>query len=141
MIDEFILDDNLPASQAGKNYEVQLTSSKKPHSGNEGHLTIDVFRTEDEVVVQSTIAGAERDDIDINVTQDMVTIKGRRDQKERIKPSDYDHQELYWGAFSRAVILPEDIDPEGAKADYKNGILTIRLPKLSATRTKKVRIS
>lgn len=124
-----------------KNFQVQLTSSKKPFSSNEGHLTIDVYRTEDEIVIQSTIAGAKRDDIDIAVTQDMVTIKGRREPEERIKPSDYDHQELYWGPFSRAVILPEDIDAEGAKADYKNGILTIRLPKLAKTRTKKVKIS
>ena len=124
-----------------KNYEVQLTSTKKAQNGNEGHLTIDVYRTEDEIVVQSTIAGAKRDDIDINVTQDMITIKGRREPEERISPSAYDHQELYWGPFSRAVILPEDIDPEGAKADYKNGILTIHLPKLSKTRTKKIKIS
>jgi HSP20 family protein len=124
------------------NYEVQLTASKKPrNSGNEGHLTIDVYRTEDDIVIQSTIAGAKRDDIDINVTQDMVTIKGHREPEEPIKSSAYDHQELYWGPFSRAVILPEDIDPEGARADYKNGILTIHLPKLSKTRTKKIKIS
>ncbi len=124
-----------------KNYDVQLTSYKKSRSGNEGHLTIDVYRTEDEIVVQSTIAGAKRDDIDIAVTQDMVTIKGHRTPEENIRSASYDHQELYWGPFSRAVILPEDIDPDGAKADYKNGVLTIRLPKLSKTRTKKLKIS
>ncbi|OGN32750.1 MAG: hypothetical protein A3I39_02495 [Candidatus Yanofskybacteria bacterium RIFCSPLOWO2_02_FULL_47_9b] len=133
MIEDFSSDD--------KNYEVQLTSAKKPPSGNEGHLTIDVYRTDDEIVVQSTIAGAKRGDIDINVTQDMITIKGHREPEEHIKPSGYDHQELYWGAFSRAVILPEDVDTEGARADYKNGILTIRLPKLQKIRTKKINIS
>ncbi len=122
-------------------YNVQLASYKKPRNGNEGHLTIDVYRTEDEIVIQSTIAGAKRDDIDIAVTQDMVTIKGHRIPEEGVRPSSYDHQELYWGPFSRAVILPEDIDPDGAKADYKNGVLTIRLPKLAKTRTKKVKIS
>lgn len=123
-------------------YEVELTSSKKkPASSNEGHLTIDVYRTDDDIVVQSTIAGAKRDDIDINVTQDMITIKGSRVPEERVNQSSYDHRELYWGSFSRAVILPEDVDPEGARADYKNGILTIRLPKLSKSRSKKIKIS
>jgi len=134
MADDFSSNDE-------KNYEVQLTSIKKPRAGNEGYLTIDVYRTADDIVVQSTIAGAKRDDIDINVTQDMVTIKGHRQPEEQPKASGYDHQELYWGSFSRAVILPEDIDPEGARADFKNGILTIRLPKLAATRTRKIKIS
>ncbi len=125
-----------------KNYDVQLTSTKKEsRSSSEGHLTIDVYQTEDDIVVQSTIAGASRDNIDISVTQDMITIKGRREPEERIKTSDYYHQELYWGPFSRAVILPESVDADSAKADYRNGILTIRLPKLEKKRMKKIKIS
>lgn len=128
-----------------RDYDVQLAAAKRevkaPKAANEGHLTVDVYQTSDEIVVQSTIAGANADDIDISVTTDMVTIKGKRMPEERIKSSDYFHQELYWGPFSRAVILPEDIDADAAKASYKNGILTIRLPKLEKSRTKKLRIS
>ncbi|HZZ99276.1 MAG TPA: Hsp20/alpha crystallin family protein [Candidatus Paceibacterota bacterium] len=124
-------------------YKVELTASKKQESrtANEGHLTVDVYQTDDEIVVQSTIAGTKSEDLDIQVTTDMVTIKGRRDRDEGVKPSDYFHRELYWGPFSRAIILPVDIDADSAKASYKNGILTIRLPKLEKLRTKKLKIS
>lgn len=129
-------------NENNQNFEVELTASKKPTKAtNEGHLTVDVFQTEDEIVVQSTIAGASKENIDISVTQDMVTIKGRREPETPIKPSNYFHQELYWGPFSRAIILPMDVDSESARAVYKNGVLTIRLPKLEKVRTKKVKIS
>lgn len=126
-------------------YDVELAAMKKDtpnkRSANEGHLTVDVYQTEDEIIVQSTIAGAKPDDIDISVTTDMVTIKGHRQHEESVKTSDYFHQELYWGSFSRAIILPVDVDADAAKANYKNGILTIRLPKLEKIHTKKVKIS
>lgn len=108
----------------------ELAVKKKPDSKNEGHLTIDVFQTDGEIVIQSTIAGADPKDIDVSVAQDMVTIKGYREPRQKIKASDYFHRELYWGPFSRAVILPADVDADNAKASYKNGILTITLPKL-----------
>lgn len=108
----------------------ELVVKKKSEPKNEGHLTIDVFQTDDEIVIQSTIAGADPKDIDVSVTQDMVTIRGYRESQQKIKASDYFHRELYWGPFSRAVILPADVDADNAKASYKNGILTITLPKL-----------
>ncbi len=110
-------------------------------AANEGHLTVDVYQTEDDIVVRSTIAGARIEDIDIQVTKEMVTIKGHRKAEEQVNGDNFFHRELYWGSFSRAVILPVDVDPEGAKASYKNGILTIRLPKLEKARTKKLKIS
>lgn len=108
----------------------ELAVKKMPGSKNEGHLTIDVFQTDDEIVIQSTIAGADPKDIDVSVAQDMVTIRGYREPQQKIKAPDYFHRELYWGPFSRAVILPADVDADNAKASYKNGILTISLPKL-----------
>lgn len=137
-MDETFLDDN-------NDYGVELTAKKetklrKPDK-NEGQLTIDVFQTDDEIVVQSAIAGANPEDIDISVTNDMVTIKGKRMTEHNIKSNDYFHQELFWGSFSRSVILPIDIDSDSAKASIKNGILTIRLPKLERIKTKKIKIS
>ncbi|HEY4520396.1 MAG TPA: Hsp20/alpha crystallin family protein [Candidatus Paceibacterota bacterium] len=113
----------------------------KPQSSPEAYLPIDVFQTEDELVIQTSVGGATSDDIDLTVTNEMVTIKGNRKPEEKIKSSDYFHQELYWGPFSRAVILPVDVDSEGAKASMKNGVLTIRLPKLEKVRTRKIKIS
>lgn len=107
----------------------------------DGQLTVDVYQTEDDIVIQSTIAGVDQNDIDISVANDMVTIKGRRVSAENIRPSDYHYQEVFWGAFSRSVILPEDVDSDNAKASMKNGLLTVRLPKLAKSRMKKVKIS
>ena len=107
----------------------QLAVKKDP--GEEGHLTVDVFQSGNDIVVQSTIAGVDPNNIDVSITKDMVTIKGHRDTEENIKTADYYHRELYWGYFSRSIILPSDIDPDNAKASMKNGVLTIRLPKAS----------
>ena len=108
-------------------FEVELTAKHEPKE--EGHLTVDVFQSGDDIVVQSTIAGADPKDMDISITKDMVTIKGHRAMEENVKSPDYYHRELYWGSFSRSIILPADIDPDRAKASMKNGILTIRLPR------------
>ncbi len=129
-------------ASASNGMEVTLASAKKePRQESEGQLTKDVFQAEDEVVIQSTIAGVSDKDLDISVTNDMVTIKGSRTPEQKVRPSDYYYQELYWGPFSRSIILPVDIDADSAKASMKNGILTIRLPKLDRIRTKKIRIS
>lgn len=113
----------------------------KQTGDEEGHLTVDVYQTDDEIVIQSTIAGVTADDIDVSITNEMVTIKGHRKHEEKIKESDYYYQELYWGAFSRSIILPEEIDANNAKASMKNGVLTLRLPKLTKSRTKKIRVA
>lgn len=108
--------------------EAELVAKKEP--GEEGHLTVDVFQSGDDIIIQSTIAGADPNDIDISITKDMVTIKGNRASETKVRSSDYFHRELYWGLFSRSIILPVDIDPDKSRASMKNGVLTIKLPKL-----------
>jgi len=109
-------------------------------SESEGQLTIDVYQTANEVVIKSTIAGVKPEDIDITMTNDMITIKGKRKKDEDVKEEDYYYQECYWGPFSRSVILPVDVEVDNADASMKNGILTIRLPKIEKIKTKKIRI-
>ena len=125
--------------------EASLIASRSPSKvkpeDEEGQLTVDVYQTDDEIVIKSTIAGVTADDIDVSITNEMVTIKGNRKHEEKVKESDYYYQELYWGSFSRSIILPEEIDADSAKASMKNGVLTLRLPKLSKNRTKKVRVA
>ncbi len=107
----------------------------------EGNLTVDVYQDKDDIVIKSTIAGVTEKDIDIEVTADMVTIRGEREVEESVDADDYYYQELYWGAFSRSIVLPQEIDPDAAKADLKDGVLTIRLPKLERSKTKKLKIN
>ena len=71
----------------------------------------------------------------------MVTIRGERKKDEEVRQEDYFHQECYWGPFSRSVILPMDIDSENAVASFKNGILTIKLPKAEKVKTRKIKIA
>ncbi len=120
---------------------VARSSVKSKAEEEEGQLTVDVYQTDDEIIIKSTIAGVTADDIDVSITNEMVTIKGNRGHDEKIKASDYYYQELYWGSFSRSIILPEEIDADNAKASMKNGILTLRLPKLAKSKTKKIKIS
>jgi HSP20 family protein len=106
----------------------------------EGQLTIDVYQTDNEVVIKSTIAGVKPEDLDVSINNDMVTIKGERKNEEVVNHENYYYQECYWGQFSRSVVLPIDILAEKAEASLKNGILTIRLPKADTTKIKKIQV-
>jgi len=122
--------------------DVHLAAAKKKENDEpeEGALTVDVFRDDGDIVIQSTIAGATSEDIDISILNDMVTIRGNRQPDKSIKGADYFYQELYWGPFSRSIILPEEVDENGAKASMKHGILTVRLPTMDKAKTKKLKI-
>lgn len=107
---------------------------------SEGQLTIDVYQTENDIVIKSTIAGVKPEDLDVSINSDMVTIRGERKNEEAVSEESYYYQECYWGAFSRSVILPVDVLAEKAEAAMKNGILTIRLPKAATNKTKKIQV-
>jgi HSP20 family protein len=122
--------------------DIELAASKRKNEpAEEGQLTVDVFQTSSEIIIKSTIAGVSTDDIDISIAPEVVTIRGSRHNEEKIKESDYYHQELYWGAFSRSIILPEEIDVDSAKASIRNGLLTLHLPKLTRSKVKKLKIN
>lgn len=107
---------------------------------NEGQLTIDVYQTESDIVIKSTIAGVKPEDLDVAINNDMVTIKGERKNEEEVPEENYYYQECYWGKFSRSVILPVDVLAEKIEASMKNGILTVRLPKADVNKTKKIQV-
>ncbi len=109
-------------------------------SDEEGQLTVDVYQTEDEIVIKTMVAGVRPEDLDINITRDMVTIKGKREEADDIDGQDYFHKELYWGSFSRTIMLPEEIDVEEAEAVERHGLLTIKLPKVDKSKQSKLRV-
>ncbi len=98
-----------------------------PEEHQEGQLAIDVAQTEKEVIVISTMAGAMSDKIEVYLYHDLLTIRGER--KSPFSGSKYFHQECFWGKFSRTVVLPVDIKGDLSKAEYNNGVLTIKIPK------------
>lgn len=106
----------------------------------EGQLTVDVYQDKDDVIVQSTVAGVNDADLEVNITNESVTIRGKRERTEQIEEKDFFYQECYWGRFSRSIILPVEVDPEKSAASLKNGVLTIRMPKLSRQKAKKLKV-
>lgn len=121
-------------------YEEEYSSVPVLGSDIEGQLTIDVYQTEEEIVVESTIAGVEPDDIEIDATSDSVTVRGERHKNTEITETDYFYQECFWGRFSRSVILPQEIDPDKAYSNLKNGVLTVHLPKINKDRARKISV-
>lgn len=106
----------------------------------EGQLTVDVFQDDQNIIIQSTIAGVSPEDLDVSITNDMVTVRGERRRTYDVDSEDYFYQECYWGTFSRSIILPVEIDADRAEAKIKNGILTIRIPKANAAMTRKLKV-
>lgn len=106
----------------------------------EGQLTIDVYQTDSDIVIKSTIAGVKPEDLDIQINNDMVTIRGERRKEDEVREEDYYYQECYWGAFSRSIILPVDVEANKSEAIMKNGILTIKLPKAETAKARKIQV-
>ena len=106
----------------------------------EGELTVDIYDKGDSIVIQSTVAGVKPEDLDISITNDMVSIKGKRMSQDEVAHEAYYYKELFWGTFSRSVILPEEIEDDMAEAILKHGLLTIRLPKKKRGVTQKVKV-
>lgn len=106
----------------------------------EGELTVDVYQTNDMIVIQAMVAGVASEDLSVSVTREMVTIRGKREAPKGITPDNYFFQELYWGSFSRTILLPSEIEPEETEATERHGLLVIKLPKIDKGRTQVVKI-
>lgn len=107
---------------------------------SEGELTVDVYETPSHIIVKTLIAGVKKEDMDIALSRDMVAIRGKRELDENIEEENYFHKELYWGAFSRTILLPQEVDIEKAEAVENQGMLTIRLPKIDKGRQTKLKV-
>ena len=106
----------------------------------EGQLAIDAFQTSDNVVIKAPIAGVSPDDLEISITDEVVSVKGERKDEMTGSKDSYFCQECYWGTFSRSYILPVAVDANKAEATLKNGILTIVIPKQEKTKTRVLKV-
>lgn len=105
-----------------------------------GELAVDVYQTPTHIVIKAMIAGVKPDDLDVSITRDMVTIRGKRERHTEGTAGDFFFQELYWGAFSRTIVLPQEVEIEEAEAAEKHGLLVVRLPKLDKGRQAKLKV-
>jgi HSP20 family protein len=123
-----------------KSKEVSSKHDEDWLGDSEGQLTVDVYQTPADIVIKSIVGGAKPEDIDVVIANDMVTIKGKRENFDEIKTEDYYYQECFWGAFSRSIILPVDVESDKVEATIKDGILKIVLPKEEKVKTKKIKV-
>ncbi|MFA5013630.1 MAG: Hsp20/alpha crystallin family protein [Candidatus Paceibacterota bacterium] len=115
-----------------------LSETAKNWNVSEGQLVIDVYETDKELVVQSAIAGVKSEEVDISLENDIIIIRGERTNPVEDENKNYFSQELYFGPFSREIIVPREIDTSRIEASIKNGILTIRMPKIERAKNKKI---
>ncbi|MBI3634334.1 MAG: Hsp20/alpha crystallin family protein [Candidatus Yonathbacteria bacterium] len=106
----------------------------------EGELAVDVYQTDYVIVIQAMVAGVSLENLSVSVTREIVTIKGKRAAPVGINEENYFHQELYWGAFSRTILLPAEIETEEVEATERHGLLTLKLPKIDKSRIQTVKI-
>jgi HSP20 family molecular chaperone IbpA len=106
----------------------------------EGELPVDMYQTNDAIVIRALVAGVSPNDLEISITRDMVTIRGVREEYQETNDDNYYHRELFWGSFSRTLLLPEEVVIDEAEAQEKHGLLEIRLPKLDKHRSTQLRV-
>lgn len=130
-------DTSRPAPISPSNHHDAWSNS---HNEPQGELAVDVYQTQDAIVVKALVAGVLPTSIDIALTREMLTITGSREDEREVSEDNYFHQELYWGSFSRTILLPEEVDVDAAEASEKHGILMIRLPKINKKKETKLRV-
>lgn len=116
--------------QVSENSEQQTQDEQYPwNSFQEGELMIDMYKTDAAVVVRSLLAGVDPKDIEIHVHQDILTIRGKREETELIYEDQFFHRECFWGSFSRSVVIPVPVDEKHIRAFFKHGMVIIELPR------------
>ena len=111
-----------------------------PQTEEEGELTVDIYDDDDEIVIQAFIGGVKPEDMDVQVTDDLVTLRGKRARSQEVQDDKFFYHELYWGVFARSIVLPQEVISDEAEASMKNGLLTIKLPKRDRNKAQKLRV-
>jgi len=130
--------EKLKKNQKKEILENKSSEEKRDWKISEGQLSADIYETETELIIQTAIAGVQAKELDISLENDVLIIKGERENPTKDSKKNYFSKECYFGPFSREVILPREIDPSRVKATMEEGILTIRMPKIEREKKKKI---
>jgi HSP20 family protein len=143
-------DDILPAATIPERKEPSPARKSEPSArpaplddeapAGEGQLPVDVYQTGSDIVIRAFVAGVRPDELNISISRDMVEIEGLRMERDQVSGSDFFTRELFWGSFSRTILLPQEVDVESASASAKDGLLTLILPKLDKARQTKLKV-
>lgn len=102
---------------------------------------VDVSETGAEIVVKAELPGMSKDDIELNLQDNVLTVKGEKKQEKKEEKENYHRVERSYGSFSRSFTLPADVDQENVQANFKDGVLMITLPKVEEAKQKKIKIA
>jgi len=102
--------------------------------------TVDLFEDKNDIVVKAELPGMDKDDIEVNLTNSTLTIKGEKKKEEEVKEANYYRCERAYGSFTRTLELPKDVHADKVKASFKNGVLEVRLPKTEEAKTKEIKV-
>jgi len=103
--------------------------------------SVDIFEEKGDMVIKAEIPGMNKEDVNVSITENTVTISGEKKQEEKVEKKDYYRVERNYGSFCRSFQLPENVDSDKAKASFKGGVLEVRLPKTKEGKQKKVPIN
>ena len=99
-----------------------------------------MYQTGTDIIIRTFIAGVRPDEMSVSISRDMVVIDGSREERDSIQDNDYFARELFWGRFSKTILLPQEVDVDGSTASAKDGLLTLILPKLDKAKQTKLRV-
>jgi len=108
--------------------------------GEGAEMPIDMYQTDEDVVVKATVPGIKPEEVEITITGDTLTIKGETRTEEEVKKENYFRQERSYGAFSRSILLPSSLQTDKAEATFDNGVLTLTIPKAEESKPKQIKI-
>ena len=136
----FLNDDDLVTSDTSAPAPVAEDNWEDEADDLMGQLAVDVFETEEELVIKARTAGVDRNDLDVSISDGILTISGTLSSGEDTEVRNWHIQECYWGEFSRTLALPVAVKEEGVKAELKDGVLTITFEKVKQERAKKIQV-
>jgi HSP20 family molecular chaperone IbpA len=137
---QFGEDDDLAVEEDGQEEETWENDEDQIATQQDGELPVDMYQTDEMIVIRALVAGVSPAELEISITRDMVTLRGVREEYQEAHDDGYFHRELFWGSFSRTLLLPEEVAIDEAEAQEKHGLLEIKLPKLDKHRTTQLKV-
>ena len=101
---------------------------------------LDVYETPDDVVVKAVVPGIKPEDIELTITENVLTIKGQLERQEEVEQENYLHRERVYGSFSRTLVLPGELDAGKSEAGFENGVLTLTIPKAEEAKSRSIKV-
>ena len=135
--------EDLGEFQKEMNRLFNLTLHRPGKKGNGGALwapAVDIIDEKDHIRVRADLPGMKKEEIEVSVDNDTLTIRGEKREEKEIKEKDYVRSERYYGAFHRSFTLPAGVDPQKVNAGYKDGVLEITLPKREDAKPKQIKV-